>query len=212
MRSGAGEPATRLRHRRSPRPYDHRVAPNVTVRRAVVADAPQMARVHVASWRQTYRGLMPDQVLDDPELPHVRERFWAVALTDERFSSNRAAVAELDGAVIGIAMSGPPEDTDATWGAQLYVLYVDARHHGSGAGPALLDAVLEPAAPAALWVADPNPRAQAFYRRHGFAPDGHSRTEGGVRAVRFVRAAGHPRGRGDQPSAPAALHSSARRA
>ncbi|GAB7191796.1 GNAT family N-acetyltransferase [Kineococcus sp. NUM-3379] len=168
------------------------MVPNVTVRRAVAADAPQMARVHVASWRQTYRGLMPDAVLDDPELLPARERFWTGALTDERFGGNRVAVAELDGTVIGIAMSGPAEDTDATWGAQLYVLYVDATHHGRGAGPALLDAVLDPAAPAALWVADPNPRAQAFYRRHGFAPDGHSRTEGGVRAVRLVRSAAVP--------------------
>ena len=42
-------------------------------------------------------------------------------------------------------------------------------------------------AQAALWVADPNPRAQAFYRKHGFAADGTARSEDGVREIRMVR-------------------------
>ena len=41
----------------------------VRVRQARVEDAPGMARMHVRSWRETYRGVMSDRVLDDPELP-----------------------------------------------------------------------------------------------------------------------------------------------
>lgn len=149
-----------------------------------------MARVHVDSWRQTYRGLMSDSVLDDPELLPARERFWTGVLTDERHSSNRVAVAEVDGAVIGIAMSGPSQDPDATWGWQLFLLYVDAAHHGSGAGAALLNTVLHAHEAAAVWVADPNPRAQAFYGKHGFTPDGHSKAGPDVRERRFVRGPG----------------------
>ena len=40
---------------------------------------------------------------------------------------------------------------------------------------------------AALWVADPNPRAQAFYRKHGFVPDGTMQVDDGVREIRMVR-------------------------
>ncbi|WP_432537701.1 hypothetical protein [Kineococcus arenarius] len=69
-----------------------------------------MARVHVTCWQQTYRGLVPDSVLDDPGLLEARERSWTGALTDERWSSNRAAVAELGGTVVGIAMSGPAQE------------------------------------------------------------------------------------------------------
>ena len=43
----------------------------------------------------------------------------------------------------------------------------------------------------ALWVADPNPRAQAFYRKHGFASDGSAQVEDGVREIPMVRGMQH---------------------
>ena len=66
-----------------------------------------------------------------------------------------------------------------------------AADHGTGAGRALLEAVIDPAEPAALWVADPSPRAQAFYRKHGFAAGGTARFEDGVREIRMVRGVQH---------------------
>ena len=152
-----------------------------------------MARVNVRCWQETYRGLMSDAVLEDPGLPAARERFWTAALTDEQYRDNRVAVAEREGELVGIAMSGPPLDAAAAWARQLYVLYVSAVHHGSGAGRALLEAVLDPAESAALWVADPNPRAQAFYRKHGFVADGTAQVEDGVREIRMVRGTQHGR-------------------
>lgn len=150
-----------------------------------------MARVNVRCWQETYRGLMPDSVLDAPGFVDAREQFWTAALTDERYRENRTAVAERDGELVGIAMSGPPLDAAPAWARQLYVLYVHAADHGTGAGPALLEAVLDPEESAALWVADPNPRAQAFYRKHGFVADGSDQVDGGVREVRMVRSVPH---------------------
>jgi len=143
----------------------------LTVRPARVEDVAQMARVNVRCWQETYRGLMSDAVLDDPGFPAARDRFWTAALTDERYRGNRVAVAERAGEMVGIAMSGPPLDAAATWARQLYVLYVQA----------------------ALWVADPNPRAQAFYRKHGFVADGTAQVEDGVREIRMVRTGLHGR-------------------
>ncbi|WP_307864848.1 GNAT family N-acetyltransferase [Myceligenerans salitolerans] len=75
---------------------------------------------------------------------------------------------------VGFAQVGPArvkEDFAPVHDRELWSLYVLPELHGSGADAALLGAVL-PSGPAQLWVADPNPRAQAFYRKHGFEPDG----------------------------------------
>jgi len=167
------------------------VGSSLIVRPAQVQDIAQVARVHVRCWQETYRGLMPDAVLDDPGFPAARERMWTAVLTDERYRQSRAAVAERDDELVGIAMSGPPDDVTAAWTRQLYVLYVHAADHGTGAGRALLEAVIDPAETTALWVADPNPRAQAFYRKHGFAADGTAKVEDGVREIRMIRDVRH---------------------
>jgi GNAT superfamily N-acetyltransferase len=132
---------------------------------------------------------MPDSLLDDPEFIPRRERMWTRILAGELFPDAHVAVALRGERLIGIALAGKPEDQSSTWSTQLFILYVCAAEHGSGAGPALFKAVIEEGDPALLWVADPNPRAQAFYRKRGFRPDGVSMEEDGVREIRMVRAA-----------------------
>ena len=122
------------------------------------------------------------RVEDAAEMARVNVRSWR-----ETYRGNRVALAERDGDVIGIAMAGPAQNSKSQWGTQLYVLYVVAAEHGTGAGAALLDAVIGPDDAAALWVADPNPRAQAFYRKHGFVADGTVMVDDGVREIRMVR-------------------------
>src|SRR5829696_1009252 len=184
-----------------PSHYDSAVSSSLTVRPARVEDVAQMARVNVRCWQETYRGLMSDAVLDDPGFLTARKRFWTAALTDERYRGNRVPVAERDGEMVGIAMSGPPLDAAAAWARQLYVLYVHGADHGTGAGRGLLDAVVDPEESAALWVADPNPRARAFYRKHGFVADGRVQVEDGVREVRMIRGMQHARERRPLPKA-----------
>ncbi|BCW60275.1 MULTISPECIES: GNAT family N-acetyltransferase [Micrococcaceae] len=164
------------------------MAINFEVRRADPADASVMAKVHVDTWRETYRGLMSDSELDDPGLLEWREKFWTAALTDPRYEKNNVAVALQDDRLIGVAMSGPSSDLPEE-PQELFVLYAYASSHGSGVGAALLNAVINPAASAVLWVADPNPRAQAFYRKNGFVADGAEKVEDGVKDIRMVRTA-----------------------
>ncbi|MBJ2119804.1 GNAT family N-acetyltransferase [Arthrobacter sp. MSA 4-2] len=147
-----------------------------------------MARVHVQSWQETYRGLVPDAVLDDPGFPAARERQWLNAFTDPRWATQRIAVAEHGGPLVGLAMTGPSDDDPDLM--HLYVLYLLAEHHGSGTGTDLLHAVIDPDKVTTLWVAERNPRAQAFYRKYGFELDGGSKIEGGVLDLRMVRRPG----------------------
>jgi hypothetical protein len=70
--------------------YASVVNSSLTVRPARVEDVTQMARVHVRCWQETFRGLMSDAVLDDPELPPARERLWTVYAADHGTGAGRA--------------------------------------------------------------------------------------------------------------------------
>lgn len=159
------------------------------VRPAVDADVDGMARVHVDSWEETYRGLMPDELLDAPDLVDRRRQMWTSALDEDHQRTHTCAVADQDGRIVGVAMSGPSRDDDRPHERELFILYTYRAVQGTGAGQGLLDAVVEPDTACHLWVADPNPRAQAFYRRNGFVPDGSVKTDDydGVREIRMIR-------------------------
>jgi hypothetical protein len=61
--------------------YDLPVGFSLIVCPARVQDVVQMARVHVRCWQETYRGLMPNAMVNDPGFPAAHERMWAGALT-----------------------------------------------------------------------------------------------------------------------------------
>ena len=155
------------------------------VRAATVLDAPGIARVHVQSWRETCRGLVADEILDAADVEARRARWWATAITEGAEGTTAVALAEHEGRVVGIASAGQPRDDDASWPVELFVVYLLAEYHGSEVGQRLMEAVIGQQ-PAALWVADPNPRAQAFYRKHGFDADGAQQDEG-IPEIRMVR-------------------------
>jgi len=66
---------------------------------------------------------MTDAVLDDPGFIARREKFWTAVLTDPGYGTHRAAIAERDDSLIGIAMAGPVIEPAVDWSVQLYVLY-----------------------------------------------------------------------------------------
>lgn len=87
--------------------------------------------------------------------------------------SQHGVVAEADGALVGWALRGPSRADDAlikpARPMELYSLYVAAP--GAGLGQRLLDELLE-GGPAEIWVFEANVRAQRFYERNGFRPEG----------------------------------------
>ena len=140
-----------------------------TLRPATVDDAEAMTIMHVQSWRESYGHLLPPEFFAKQEaaLPDRIERYRAsIAAGHPRMLAH-----DPDGELVGIAASGPGRDEDSPCDVELFMLYTLQRIQGRGVGQALLDALLGDG-PAYLWVLDDNPRAQAFYRRNGFVPDG----------------------------------------
>lgn len=139
--------------------------PPLVIRRARPHDAAAIARVYVDSWREAYRGHLPDDFLDALDYATF-ERHWRRTFAARGW----AFVATLKEEVIGIA-SGGRARRQALASGEIYVLYVLARHHGRGIGRSLFDAChFELAkrghAGTLVWVLTSNP-ARGFYERLG---------------------------------------------
>jgi GNAT superfamily N-acetyltransferase len=141
------------------------------LRRARPGDAPALAELHIACWREAYGELVPPRVRDAWSVADRREA-WERILVE----GSPTWVAEGPGGeLVGFASAGPARDDDAAPGAaELYALYVRAARWGSGVGGALHDRALEAAAgrPAIVWTFEDNARARRFYERHGWRLDG----------------------------------------
>lgn len=143
-------------------------AADIQFRVPTVADAEAIARLHVASWREAYAGIVPASVLDAVDVDDRIAR-WRGYLA----SAGVTFLAEADGGAAGFIRAGVPE-TPLVEGADghIFALYVLQRHHRRGIGRSLL------ALTAAEWlrrggralsvgVLTENRPALAFYRGVG---------------------------------------------
>lgn len=139
------------------------------IRQATPDDAEALVLMHTLVHEECYaRQLSPDffraRRASIPERVEQRRQF--LATTDPRLIA-------LDDSneVVGLADAGPGHDEDGPASLELYTIYTLRRTHGSGLGSDLLQAAIGNS-PAYLWVLEDNPRAQAFYLKNGFRPDG----------------------------------------
>lgn len=143
----------------------------IRVRPAEPADALRIAEVHVRSWQSGYAGILDDAFLADLDIAPRHDR-WRRRLAEPGASSTW--VVELDGELVGFAGLGPSRDADLdgqVW-RELMTCYLLPSAWGSGAAGVLVGRAVPEDENHFLWVLSDNHRAQAFYRKHGFAADG----------------------------------------
>lgn len=167
---------------------------DATIREATAEDAEAIGRMHYASWREAYAPLLPDGFFSaEGEARRVAQ--WRRILAEPADASTTLRIAVRGDEVIGFATEGPARPNE-TAGApvrdrELWSLYVRASEYGTGLAHELLAAVLPDDVPAEVWVFEANPRARAFYAKHGFAPDGARHVFGpdlgGQPEIRLVR-------------------------
>jgi ribosomal protein S18 acetylase RimI-like enzyme len=128
------------------------------IRRAEDRDRAAIAALHTASWRDTYRGTLPDTLLDETLAGHMAHR-WAGQTIG---AADAVLVAEEEGALLGFS---------AAWDEEpVYIdhLHVAAAARSQGVGRQLLAAVADHFLArgrrgAALHVVVANHRARALY-------------------------------------------------
>ncbi|HYM95946.1 MAG TPA: GNAT family N-acetyltransferase [Candidatus Sulfotelmatobacter sp.] len=138
------------------------------VRRAKLDDADAIARVHVASWRTTYRGLLPDDFLASMTEARYADR-WRRGIAD---SSTRVYVVEDATGPVGFASGGAERAGEDGFAGELYSLYVLEAAQRSGHGRELVRAIVGGLRELGFddmiaWVLRDNSAARAFYERLG---------------------------------------------
>ena len=147
------------------------------IRDAQPSDADEVAGVHVRSWQDGYRGLLPDVYLDGLR-PEDRARRYTFGTSDP--NAAMTLVADDHGVICGFATTSPARDPDRPASGELCALYVEPSSWGAGIGRALIAAARtrladQHFADAVLWVLRGNERAARFYRADGWLADGSER-------------------------------------
>jgi GNAT superfamily N-acetyltransferase len=125
--------------------------------------------VHSTSWRETYAGLLPDEVIAnagfEPALLRWRERLPA---------KPPQAVLVWDHPVSGFAYCGPEREGDPNYRGEVYAIYVLAARQGAGGGRRLMAEAAGRLLAAGMssmlvWVLRDNHSARGFYEHLGGA-------------------------------------------
>ena len=137
------------------------------IRKATLADARGIARVHVDSWLATYKGIVPDTYLDQLTYD-AREQLW-----DKNLKADNNYVAEKkDGEIIGFATGGIERTGkyDRLEG-ELYAIYILPEYKGQGIGSLLMGSLVNDLKEKGInsllvWVLEDN-RSRGFYEKMG---------------------------------------------
>lgn len=157
----------------------------ISFREAKPSDAAVLGALHVASWRETYAGLLPDPLLDGLSA-EARSAMWGGILNDPAAVGGTAIfVAESEGEIVGFGACGRQRD-EALKGqgfdGEVGAIYVRRSHQRAGVGQSLMSLMSrrlldQGRRGAALWVLRENVSARTFYERLGGAVIGERSDE-----------------------------------
>jgi GNAT superfamily N-acetyltransferase len=139
------------------------------VRPAELSDAAAVAWVQAESWRATYRGQLPDAVVDAYSLPRQMAWWGRILGRSER---ETVLVAETGDGPAGMASGGPSRGGPAGLQGEIQTLYVLPSVQGCGIGRALFERMREELQGTGhrgliVWALASNAPARAFYRHLG---------------------------------------------
>lgn len=143
------------------------------VRLAEPRDAHAVAQIHVATWREAYRGIVPDDYLATLSVER-RELIWRQAIEK---SMPEVWVAAEESSIVGWIAFGQCRDADKSPDVgEVWAINIRPAHWSRGIGRALWQAARARLQQrgfkeTTLWVLRANERAMRFYRAAGFFPN-----------------------------------------
>jgi len=139
------------------------------LKRAQLADAAAIAKVHVSSWKTTYHGIIDEVYLSLLSVAN-REKQWEKILTGSN-EFHSCWVAEQNECVVGFASAGKSREALSAFDAELYAIYLleDSARQGTGSllfKRVLSDCIQNGFLSMIVWVAEKNP-SRRFYENLG---------------------------------------------
>ena len=140
---------------------------DLRIRDATVEDAAAIARVHIDSWRTTYPGIVPQEILDTLSYEE-RELRWRDILTADETAIFTYVAKGDQGEIVGFAGGGLESNRDDIYRGELHGIYLLIEHQRKGVGRRLVSTVarrlLSDGIDSMLvWVLEDNKPACAFY-------------------------------------------------
>lgn len=139
------------------------------IREARLGDAEEIARAHVESWQTSYRGILPDDVLDYIDVGQrvlTRRR-----ILQEQGSVHLVAYDVTHGDIVGFCDAGPARRSVPEEG-EVYAIYLIHRAKRYGLGREMFEEVMGRLAAKGMrslivWVLEENHHARRFYEALG---------------------------------------------
>jgi GNAT superfamily N-acetyltransferase len=155
-------------------------------RKAKPDDAASLGALHVATWRETYAGLLPQAFLDGLSIDERSATWRAVLENPVAYEATALFVAESAGQLAGFAACSDQRDAGLMargYCGEFGAVYVLESFQRLGVGRALMrlmarDLLDRGHGAASLWVLRENRPARAFYERLGGALAGEKTDEG----------------------------------
>lgn len=127
------------------------------------------AYVHWYCWQTVYAGMVDQAYLEQLTLEKMEEKAFR--------STDNVLVAKDDGRVVGFVGYGKSEEAGPEAG-EIFTLYVLPAYFGTGLGLKLMNVALERLQDyrqIRVWLLKENKRADRFYQKCGFIPDGNEK-------------------------------------
>ena len=108
------------------------------IRKANISDAPGIAKVHVDSWRTTYKGIIPQSFLEGLSYEQ-RTKLWDNNISDK---TSTIFVAENEGEIIGFVTGGTRKTNEEAGASDLTSIYLLEEWQGKSVGKKLLNQIM----------------------------------------------------------------------
>ena len=145
---------------------------SVNIRRATVDDAAGIAKDHVDTWRTSYKGVVPGDVLENLSYAQ-REEWWRSDLSEQQTAVTFIATDESE-SIIGFSSTGPERGEADDYDGELCAIYLLQAFQGQGIGRQLVASSAKSLLSQGLssmlvWVLADNP-SRKFYEAIGGQP------------------------------------------